>query len=329
MSESSTTPPQTSRFAQLEHFPVAFFAMIMGTTGLTLAWQKAAHVLHMPLFISHLLLLLVALLFTTVIAAYSYKYINFRGAVLAEFQHPIKISFFPAGSIALLLLSVATLQVAPTLSHLLWLIGAPLQLTLTLYVIGQWIFHPKYQIQHSTPAWFIPVVGNIVVPIAGVEHGYTELSWFFFAIGVVYWLVLKTLIFNRVLFHDPLPEKLLPTLFILIAPPAVGFLAYMKLNGGELDTFARILYYAAMFLVLLLASQAKRFSRIQFYLSWWAYSFPLAAATLASMVMYSKTSHSGLLTLSYLMLTATTVIIGLLLIRTSRTVISGKVFQPD
>lgn len=329
MSENSTTPPQTSRLARLEHFPVAFFAMIMGTTGLTLVWQKAAHVLDFPIFFSQIMLLLVALLFLSVISAYSYKFLNFRPAVIAEFNHPIKISFFPASSIGLLLLSVATLDVSAGISHVLWLIGAPLQLALTLYVIGQWIFHPKYQIQHSTPAWFIPVVGNIVVPIAGVEHGYTELSWFSFAIGVVYWVVLKTLIFNRVLFHDPLPEKLLPTLFILIAPPAVGFLAYMKLNGGELDTFARILYYAAMFLVLLLASQAKRFSQIQFYLSWWAYSFPLAAATLASMVMYSQTEHGGLLAVSYLMLIAVTLIIGLLLLKTARAVISGKVFQPD
>ncbi|MCV6590211.1 MAG: SLAC1 anion channel family protein [Marinobacterium sp.] len=318
-----------SRRARLEHFPVAFFAMIMGTTGLTLVWQKATHVLQMPAFISQLLLALVAVLFVSVISAYGYKFINFRQAVNAEFNHPIKISFFPAFSIALLLLSVATLEIAPNLSHLIWLLGATVHLMLTLYVISQWIFHPKYQIQHSTPAWFIPVVGNIVVPIAGVEHGYIELSWFFFAIGLIYWLVLKTLIFNRMLFHDPLPEKLLPTLFILIAPPAVGFLAYMKLNGGELDTLARVLFYAAIFLVLLLATQINRFRQIQFYMSWWAYSFPLAAATLAAQVMYSKTGHGGLQLLSYLLLALCTAIISLLLYRTAKAVLSGKLFQPD
>jgi len=315
--------------ARLEHFPVSFFAMIMGTTGLTLVWQKATHVLAMPALISQLLLALVAILFVAVVGAYSYKLLHFRSAVQAEFNHPVKISFFPAFSIALVLLSLATLPMAPTLSLLLWSAGACIHLLLTLYVISQWIFHPKYQIQHSTPAWFIPVVGNIMVPVAGVEHGFIELSWFFFAIGLLYWLVLKTLIFNRMLFHDPLPEKLLPTLFILIAPPAVGFLAYMKLNGGELDAFARVLFYAAIFLVIFLLSQANRFRKIQFYMSWWAYSFPLAAATLASQEMYRQTGHGGIELLSYLLLILCTGVISLLLLRTFKAVRSGAVFQPD
>ena len=37
----------------------------------------------------------------------------------------------------------------------------------------------------------------------------------------------------------PLPERLLPTVFILIAPPAVGFIAYVRLTGG-VDVFAQI-----------------------------------------------------------------------------------------
>jgi len=318
-----------ARLSRLEHFPVAFFAMIMGTTGLTLVWQNAALILKMPVFVSHLMLAGVTVLLVTVLAAYLYKLRHFPNAVKAEFNHPIKVSFFPAFSIALVLLSIATLSISTTLSLLLWLLGSSLHLLLTLYVMGQWIFHPKYQIQHSTPAWFIPVVGNIMVPISGVEHGFIELSWFFFAIGLLYWLVLKTLIFNRMLFHDPLPEKLLPTLFILIAPPAVGFLAYMKLNGGELDQLARILYYAALFLVCLLLSQARRFTRIQFFMSWWAYSFPLAAVSIASQVMYHQTGHTGIKLISYGLLILTTAVIGLLLVKTWNAVSSGKVFQPD
>jgi tellurite resistance protein len=34
--------------------------------------------------------------------------------------------------------------------------------------------------------------------------------------------MLLTLVFNRIIFHDPLPGKLQPTLVILIAPPAVA-----------------------------------------------------------------------------------------------------------
>jgi len=50
-----------------------------------------------------------------------------------------------------------------------------------------------------------------------------------FAVGFILWCVLFTVIMNRIIFHNPLPQKLLPTLFILIAPPAIGFISYTTL----------------------------------------------------------------------------------------------------
>lgn len=327
MADTATSSSPAS--SKLQHFPIAFFAMIMGTTGLTLAWQKAAEVLQLPALVSQVMLILVACLFLAVCLGYVLKILRFPEMSLKEFHHPIKISFFPAFSISLLLMSVATLQVSADLSLYLWSVGCVMHLGFTLHVITQWIHHPKFQIQHSTPAWFIPVVGNIIVPIAGVTHGFVELSWFFFSIGIVYWIVLKTLIFNRVLFHDPLPEKLLPTLFILIAPPAVGFISYTKLNGGEIDAFARILFYSAMFLVLLLFTQLERFRRIPFFLSWWAYSFPLAASSIAIQTMYHKTGSNVFGLLSWISLVIASAVIALLLIKTFKAVRSGGVFKPD
>ena len=313
---------------RLEHFPITFFAMIMGITGLTLAWEKAAQVFGAPIVISQALLIISASLFVVVTIIFLLKVLLKGAAVQAEFAHPIKLSFFPAFSISMLLLSIATLNLSEQLSFLLWAAGSALHLLFTLYVLTQWIHHPKFQIAHSTPAWFIPVVGNILVPIAGVEHGFIELSWFFFSIGLVYWIILKTLILNRMLFHDPLPEKMLPTLFILIAPPAVGFISYIKLNG-ELDNFARILYYSAIFLVLLLLSQLPRFTRINFYMSWWAYSFPLAASAIATQLIYSLTGDVFFYYLAFALLALATTVILLLLARTAVAIVRNEICQPE
>lgn len=40
------------------------------------------------------------------------------------------------------------------------------------------------------------------------------------------------LIMNRIIFHNPMPQKLIPTLVILMAPPAIAFMSYTKLVGG-------------------------------------------------------------------------------------------------
>jgi tellurite resistance protein len=161
------------------------------------------------------------------------------------------------------------------------------------------------------------VVGNILVPIAGVAHAPAEVSWFFFSVGLVFWPPLLTIILYRVIFHGSLPERLMPTLFILIAPPAVGFLSYLKLTGGEVDAFAHVLYHTALFFTLLLFAQLRWFTRLKFFLSWWAYSFPLAAITVATLAMFEHTGGVVFLRLAGILLGIATVVIAGLLARTA------------
>ena len=238
------------------------------------------------------------------------------------------MSFGAAITVSLLLLGGATLGSWPMLSRVLWIVGAVSHLTVTLYVLNAWIHKPGFEITHISPAWFIPVVGNIVAPIAGVTHAGAEVGWFFFSIGLVFWIVLFTIIVYRMIFHNPLPDRLLPTLFILLAPPAAGFIAYLKLNG-MVDHFARVLYYTAVFIALLLMLQLPRFTRLKFFLSWWAYSFPLAALTIATLFMFRATGAGGFRIASYFLLAVLCGMIALLLGFTLRAVARGEICLPE
>ena len=179
------------------------------------------------------------------------------------------------------MLAAALLEPFPHLAHGVWLVGTVAQGALALSVISAWIGPRAFQIGQLTPAWFIPAVGNVIVPLAGARLGYTEISWLFFSAGLIFWVVLLTLVMNRLMFHDPLPGKMLPTLMILVAPPAVAFTAWMRLTG-EVGPFGHVLLSVAYVFALLVASQVARFRVIPFALSWWALSFPLAALTIAS-----------------------------------------------
>jgi tellurite resistance protein len=215
------------------------------------------------------------------------KAFRYPEEIRKEFKNITKLSFFPAISISFLLLSIAAMDLFPGLSKGLWIIGTVIHFLFSVAVISIWIRHPSLEINHISPAWFIPVVGNMLVPIAGVAYAPAEISWFFFSIGLVFWVALFTILFYRLLFHNPLPERLLPTLFILIAPPAVGFISYVKLTGG-VDSAARILYYFSLFVFILMIPQLKMLARIKYYLSWWAYTFPLAALAIATLLMYHQ-----------------------------------------
>ncbi|MBU0654565.1 MAG: SLAC1 anion channel family protein [Gammaproteobacteria bacterium] len=315
--------------SRLAFFPISFFAMVMGLSGLTIAWEKAQHVFNMDLGINPLLVGLTATIFIAFAIAYATKALMYRESVRKEIGHPVKLSFFPTISISLLLLAVAFMEFDMGLSRILWMLGAGLHLFFTLFVINTWMHHEHFQIQHINPAWFIPAVGNVLVPIAGMPLGFTDVSWFFFSVGMLFWGILMTIIFYRILFHTPLDARLLPTLFILIAPPAVGFIAYTKLTGGELDSFARFLYFSGLFLTLLLFSQFNRFAKLQFALSWWAYSFPTAAITIASFVMYEKLGKAFYLWLGTGLLTILSVLVTALFVRTAMAAYKGKICTPE
>jgi len=286
MNTAPTADPEIAT-RQLEHFPVAIFSMVMGISGLTLVWLKAHTVLGLPVIVGEGLRGVASILFIILLGVYGLKALRHPQSVVMEMRHPVRINFFSTISISLLLLATAYVEAAPEVALWLWGVGAVLHLSLTLAIFSSWLHHTHYAIQHANPAWFIPVVGNIIVPIAGVRLASPELSWFFFSIGLVFWIVLLTIVLYRLFFHEPLPARLTPTLFILLAPPSVGFIAYLQLNEN-LDAFARILYYTALFLALLLASNAMRFLRTPFFISAWAYSFPLAALTIATLIMGAR-----------------------------------------
>ena len=269
---------------RLEHFPIGFFATVMGMAGLTLAWLKAHAVLGTPILIAEGLRGMTSALFGVLAILYALKALRYPQAVRMDLRHPIRINFIPTISISLILLAICYLETAPVAAFGLWVIGVTLHFMLTLGIFGSWIHHTHYEIHHVNPAWFIPIVGNILVPIAGARLGFPEISWFFFSIGLVFWLVLMSVVLHRLIFQEPLPTRLAPTLFILLAPPSVGLVAYVALTG-EVDYFARLLYYTALFLAFLLLSNALRFLRLPFFISAWAYSFPLAALTIATLVM--------------------------------------------
>ena len=280
--------------SRLENFPISFFSIVMGLSGITIAWTKALHVYEMHSSLHTILAGIAAATFLLLLMIYGTKVARYPENVIKELQHPVKLSFFPTISISFLLLSIAFLEISPKATLYLWVMGTILHLIFTLFVINSWMHHKHFKVNHINPAWFIPAVGNVLVPVAGVPLGFIDVSWFFFSIGIMFWIILMTIFFNRILFHDPLDKHLLPTLFIMIAPPAVSFIAYMRLSG-VIDHFAIVLYFMALFLTLLLLSQAARFIRLPFFLSWWAYSFPLAAITIASFVVFDETNKAGYL----------------------------------
>ncbi len=306
-------------FSRLKNFSISFLSIPLGLIGFTLTYVKAEQILKIPFKLSNYLLYFTLLVSVIIFSLYVWKLIRLPNEVKKEFNHPIKLNFFPIFAKVFLISSIILLETNLLLSKYFWWIGVILQSGFTLIILSVWIKHNKFEVHHINPSWFIPIVGTIIIPIAGIKHFSPELSWFFFSAGIVWWLILLVIVINRMIFNHPIPDKLVPTLFILFAPPAIGFISYFKLIG-EITPFAKMLYYFSLFMFVLVLCQIRMFTRIRFYLSWWAYSFPLVALTVATLLMYLKTQLLFFSVLSWILFASLHIIIILLIFKTIITI---------
>jgi len=294
---------------RLQFFPVMMFAVVMGVTGLSIVFNKMDEVLYFPTIVVDIFGYISLGLFLIILFFYIRKIISFKEEVKKELTHPIRVNFLPAISISLLLLSIFYRHSFVGFSNILFIAGSILHFIFTFYTIKYWI-NNNLEIHHSNPAWFIPIVGNIIVPIAGKGFVSDSILYFFFSVGLFFWIILFAIILNRIIFHKQFAPKFMPTLFILIAPPALGFIAYIKLTSS-LDFFAHMLYSLALFFTILVFIMYKNYIKIKFFISWWAFTFPMAAVSIATILMYQLTQENIYAILSYIFAVITVLIVTL------------------
>ena len=308
---------------RLQFFPVMMFAIIMGLSGLTLVFKKMSELfnsLHvLPLIFSYFTVFMFALVLIT----YTFKIVKYPQEVKKEWSHPIRINFFAAVSISLVLVSMITKDMNSSFSFVLFILGAVLHLFFTFNTLSFWI-NQTLDIQHSNPAWFIPIVGNLIVPVGGVGLISNSILMFYFSIGIFFWVIMLSIILNRIIFHKQFAVKFMPTLFILIAPPSVGLLAYFKMFH-VLDTFALILYNLGLFFTLLVLFMYKKFLNIKFFISWWAFTFPLATIALATLLMYEQTQEMFYMYAANLLVLFLTVVVGVVALNTIKSMLNKEI----
>lgn len=325
------TPPVPTAHAALKHLLPGWYALVMGLTGLSLAWNRAVPLLGEPaLGASRLVGALAALVFAVLALATLLRFWRHPEAWAEDRRHPVRHTFIATLPISVILLAtVVVAEHGPSVPMLLlWWAGALAQLLVTLWVLARWLrgngpggFHWA----SITPALFIPIVGNVLVPLAGVPLGQAGWSAAQFGIGVMFWPVVLVLIVLRIALQGLWPERLLPTAFILIAPPAV-----VGLSAGQLGAPLPViwaLWGMALFSLLWVGTLAKRIAALPFGLPHWGMSFPLAALAALTLRLADATGPLAVLGLGLLALA--TLVTAALLLATLRGLRDGSLLVAE
>ncbi|GAA6142593.1 C4-dicarboxylate ABC transporter [Hydrogenophaga sp. 5NK40-0174] len=329
-----------------------WFAPVMGLSGLALAWHRAAPVLgDMANGIALVVGVVAAVAFLAVLAGSVVRAMRYPAALAEDLRHPIRHAFVAALPVSLLLLATVGVALAGAegplrfVWDLMWWAGSIGQVAVTIWVLSRWIAHAPASPATATPGmpapaglWpavtpvlLIPVVGNVVAPLAGLPLGHGTWSSMQFGIGVFFWPIVFALILVRRMAHSPVPERIVASWFITIAPPAVIGLVLMQMKAPML--MVQAVWGIALFFLLWLIPVARRVAAQPFGVPFWAMSFPLAA--LASFTLNLSGSLRGSVagnwtqTLAVLMLAAASVVILWLCFATVRGLRDGSLLAPE
>ncbi|MFW7414340.1 SLAC1 anion channel family protein [Demequina sp. SO4-18] len=320
--------PDVSR-PSVAHLPVGAFAMVMGIGGLAAAWNRASDAWPVPGAIGAVLAWTAVAVLAALLIAYGVKTVRHPQVVAAEWRHPIRTAFTATIPIATLVTAVGLQPHHGPTSAVLWWAGAGTMLLVSVWVIRTWSTDAQLTHVHVHPAWFIPVVGNLVVPLAGVEHAPVDISWFFFGVGILYWLGLLPIVLTRLFVHGVIPPRLAPTLAIMVAPPAVAAIAWVRLGGEWSDPLGRILLAVTLFNMITLAVHAGALRAAPFALPAWAYTFPLAAAAVAFISAFHEGSGDFYAWAGGVTLALASAFVLALAVRTAHGFRTGELLQPE
>jgi tellurite resistance protein len=312
--------------ASVRNLPVSLFASVMGLSGLALAWRLAHSSLAAPAFVGEAIGAFALGVFLLISLGYLTKLAKHPEAVHAEFHHPVAGNFFGTIVISVLLLSAVVAPYSAPAARAIWAVGVLATFALCFVVVSR-LFKGQIEASHAVPAWIIPCVATLDIPVTGGQMSMawaSEINLLASAVGTVMALVLFAMIVSRLVHRDPLAPAMAPSLMILVAPFAVGFLAYSNIVGG-IDRFAALLFYFGLFIFAVLAPKVFRRS-VTFSAAWWAVGFPMAALVNAALKYAEFRASAPLWVLAVVLLGALSVVLAVLTVRTVRIALNGKLF---
>ncbi|XP_065868949.1 S-type anion channel SLAH2-like [Euphorbia lathyris] len=285
--------PDDKRWPFLLRYPVSSFGICLGISSQAILWKTLAtststKFLHISPHVNLVLWIISLALVATVGTIYLLKLILYFEAVRREYYHPIRVNFFFAPWIALLFIAIGLPpSVSEELHSSLWYILMTPFLLLELKIYGQWMSGGQRRLSKvANPSNHLSIVGNFVGALLGASMGLKEGPLFFFAVGMAHYTVLFVTLYQRLPTNETLPKELHPVFFLFVAAPSVASMAWAKIQGS-FDYGSRIAYFIALFLYFSLAVRINFFRGFKFSWSWWAYTFPMTGAAIAT-IRYSN-----------------------------------------
>jgi len=251
--------------------PSNLFGVAFGLAGLAQVWQAAERVVGAPRAVANALFIVAAAAWLLICVAYFSQ--GWR-QVLADLRDTVFAPFVSLAFVIPLLFGAALYPYAPTSGRVI--VGICLAGTVLIggWLTGQWMMGELDPVRLH-PGYFLPTVaGGFIASAAAAHVGFRSAGVAAFGIGLVCWLMLGSVLLNRLFLRGSLPTALVPSLAIEAAPPAVAGIAYLALSGPRIGT--DIFGGYTVLMVLVQVRLLPLYLRLRFGSSFWLFAFAYA-----------------------------------------------------
>ncbi len=301
--------------------PPGLLAVCLGLIGCGLDWRAAARVLGAPEAIGQLWLGAAGGALGWVAFLYLRKVVDRPGALSHDLRMPAGRGAVAAGSMALMLSGAALAPLSPSAATVVWAAGVILHAYVAVALLRELAGMPPDG-RPAMPALYLPFVGQIVAPIGGVALGFEAVSAALFWLAVAVWAALTPFVLRRLARAAAPPPFLRPGVAILLAPPAIGLVAYDRLAP---DGWLVWPMFALAWLALIgLVTRAGWLIEGGWTLGWAAFTFPAAAFAGACLVMAERQLGPGWDWIAAGALTAASLITLYVALRTAAAALKGE-----
>jgi len=315
----------------LKFLGAAWFSVVMGLAGLSLAWHRAVPLMGEAADAAALAFgAAAAVAFVALALSSLWRARRYPEAWAEDRRHPVRHPFVAAIAVSMVLLAMVAVALfgASPAARALWWAGSLAQLVATVWVLARWWRGNQaggLQWAGVTPVLLIPIVGNVLAPLAGVPLGHADWAAAQFGIGLMFWPLVMALVITRVAVAGLWPDRFRASVFIFIAPPAVIGLGLLQL--GAPTSVGWVFWGMALFCLLWASTQLRAIVALPFGVTHWGMSFPLAA--LAALTLRLAEPGGALVVPAMAMLAVATLLVAALLLGTARGLRSGSLLAPE
>jgi len=350
-----------SRVDRFGYLPPNWFATVMGT-GIVANAIPALGVRSGPLFdLGRAVWLLAALGLIVLSAAAiragrSWLFTWLDDMILTHFFGAISMAFLTVGAGTLVYGSKLFGRAAVGIAFLVWVFGTVAGVGIALVIPWRQLTRRAMDPTTAFAGWLMPVVPPMVSAATGaplVHHLPAEdqramllACYGLFGFTLLASAIVLIVLLRKLVEFGPGPDRLIPTLFIVlgplgqsvtasgqlgnVAPTVLGHRAGDFMHGFGLGYGLVVIGLAMLWILyatgVLLGRWGRPASAIPFSLAWWSFTFPLGTCVTATAGLARRTGNDGFSTLAislYVVLVVTWLYVGA---KTVHALVAGTLF---